>query len=223
MLRNNTRLFSGFLLLCLTFLSSACGTVATSPELLMTNTPEDIAEENGGVVAVVPTATSTPLPEPTLTSTTAPTDTPELTAEITDEPTAEVTDEPTTGVAEAGVSPTPDQFTILAQFGNPANGEALFMQEFETNQGPYACFTCHNVESEQTKIGPGQYNIRDRAAQRVPGQSAAQYIYTSITEPQEYIVPGFENVPIPMPSNYSELLSDTQIYDLAAYLLTLHD
>jgi hypothetical protein len=213
MIRNRSSLVP-LLLLCLTLLTSACGSVANSPEALMTNTPH-VEEEDEGGIAVLPTSTSTP--EPTATQTPAPTNTPELTEEVTDEPTEDV------AVADPGVSPTPDQFTILAQFGNPANGEALFMQEFETIQGPYACYTCHNVENDQAKIGPGQYNLRDRAAQRVPGQSAAQYIYTSITAPQEYLVAGFENVPVHMPENYSELLSDTQIYDLVAYLLTLHD
>jgi cytochrome c553 len=216
MIRDQNRMLLPLLLLCLAVLTTACGTVMTAPEVLMTNTPQPLVDEEGNAVAVLPTSTSTPLPEPTATATIVPTNTIEPTVDATEELTEE-------SGAEAGVSPTPDQFTILAQFGSPENGEALFLQEFETNQGPYACFTCHNVENDQTKIGPGQYNIRDRAPQRVPGQSAAQYIYTSIVAPQEYIVPGFEDVPVQMPSNYSELLSDSQIYDLVAYLLTLHD
>lgn len=212
MTRNKITVMFVVLLVMIPVLTSACGTIASVPEALMTDTPEQLVVEDGAAVAVV--ATDTALPEPTATATIPPTNTLETTVEITEELPTEVA---------AVASPTPDQFTILAQFGDPARGETLFFQEFETIQGSYACYTCHNVENELTKIGPGQYNIRDRAAERVPGQSAAQYIYISIVEPDDYIVPGFEGAAVAMPSNYDELLSDTQIYDLVAYLLTLHD
>ncbi len=205
------------LLILVAALATACGTIATEPEALITSTQP--VTEGGQEVAQA--ATNTQVPQPT--ATTPPTETPEPTVEVTEEvATEEVTEEPA-GDTASGPTPTPDQFTILAGFGDVARGETLFFESLDTSAGPFSCYTCHNVENDQTKIGPGQYNLRDRAAERIEGQSASHYIYQSIVAPQEYIVPGFESAPVPMPDNYDELLSDSQIYDLIAYMMTLHD
>ncbi|MCS6837082.1 MAG: cytochrome c [Anaerolineae bacterium] len=107
---------------------------------------------------------------------------------------------------------------------NPQRGEALFSQYIDAVG--FACSTCHNVVGDEVKIGPSLYGIPQRAAERVPGEGPYTYLYNSIHNSQAYIVPGFENA-VHMP-HYAGLdgspvvLSDAQIYDLVAYLMTLN-
>lgn len=66
--------------------------------------------------------------------------------------------------------------------------------------------------------GPSLYGIAGRAGERVPGQDARTYIYTSIMRPDAFIVPGFENV---MPGTLAKTLTGEQIDAVVAYLYTL--
>lgn len=196
------------LAMILSLMVTACGSVA-QPQPLVTNTP--LPE---GAVAIIPTNTPTSIP-PTATTepTLPPTETPTPTEEPTEEATAETAQE----------SAPSDQYSVLASFGSASKGEALFQEVFETSQGPFSCFTCHNVDSELQKIGPGLLNVPEKAKTRIDGYSAAQYLYESILHPGDYLVEGFEQAPLSMPDNYSTLLTDTQVYDLVAYLLTLSE
>jgi hypothetical protein len=47
------------------------------------------------------------------------------------------------------------------------------------------------------------------------------YLYTSITNPNAYIVEGYQ--PNVMIQTYGQTLSDQDLADILAYLLTLHD
>lgn len=214
MFRNRSPILLIVLLILVSVFAAACGTVEDEPQALTT-------EQSGTGGEVAQAATNTPQSQ--ATATVQPTNTPEPTAEVAEVTEEAATEEAASRDTASGPTATPDQITILAQFGDVTRGEELFFETLDTSAGPFSCFTCHNVENDQTKIGPGQYNLRDRAAQRVEGQSAAMYTYQAIVDPQEYIVPGFEDAPLPMPDNYDELLSDSQIYDLIAYMLTLHD
>jgi hypothetical protein len=62
-------------------------------------------------------------------------------------------------------------------------------------------------------------NIGAEAGSRVSGQSAADYLRSSIVEPQAYVVEGF-SAGI-MPATYVDVLTEQQINDLVAYLLSL--
>jgi hypothetical protein len=57
-----------------------------------------------------------------------------------------------------------------------------------------------------------------RAESRADGMSAEDYLHTSIIEPGAYVVEGFQNV---MPDVFEQSLSEAQIRDLIAYLLSL--
>src|SRR3989304_872699 len=65
--------------------------------------------------------------------------------------------------------------------------------------------------------------VATRAATRVAGLTAEEYIRQSILDPNAYVVEGFadENGESVMPNNFGETLSEEQISDLAAFLLTL--
>lgn len=106
-----------------------------------------------------------------------------------------------------------------APVGDAANGEALFAQPtIGANNAP-GCITCHSLEPDVVIVGPSQAGLATRAETRVAGQSAEEYIRTSITEPNAYVVEGFaEGV---MYQNYATDLTAEEINDLIAYTLTL--
>lgn len=91
-------------------------------------------------------------------------------------------------------------------------GRALF------SQAPANCATCHSLEPDVVLVGPSLAGIASRAADRVPGQSAATYLRISIIEPGAFLVPGFQNV---MQQNFGEALDGGQVEALIAFMLTL--
>lgn len=190
------------LLVGIASLLAACGSVAT-PVWEQEEEAETVnISEDTEAVAVVPTITVAP---PTATPT-----------EIPATPT--FTPEPPTATPEPTEAPANDP--IVAQVaigGNAADGEALFNQ-FIDDVG-YACSTCHAVEGDTVLIGPSQAGIASRAGDRVEGEVAQRYLYNSIIHPNDYLVEGFEAGQ--MPANYEEILDQTDLLNLVAYLMTL--
>lgn len=90
-----------------------------------------------------------------------------------------------------------------ALVGDAAAGEALFGQ----------CSGCHGATDG---AGPALPGMGERAATRVEGMTAAQYLHESIVDPSAYVVEGFADI---MPKQYGEQLSEGDIADLVAYLL----
>ena len=109
------------------------------------------------------------------------------------------------------------QFHDLRTAGDPEMGRRLFLEEVPgVNAG---CRLCHSLEPGVRLVGPSLYGIGTTAAQRVPGLSAEEYLYQSIVEPDAYVVPGFQAGM--MPPDARERLTEEQIQDLVAFLLTL--
>lgn len=100
--------------------------------------------------------------------------------------------------------------------GDPAAGDKLF-HTVQPITG-MACSTCHNTDSDKRLIGPGLLDIAKRAATRVEGVSANEYIHTSIVNPSAHVVEGYQDI---MPKNWNKAFSEDQLNDLMAYLLTL--
>ena len=96
--------------------------------------------------------------------------------------------------------------------GDAAAGEKVF------NEAAPACSTCHSLEPGEGIIGPSLATVGTDAASRVSGQSAEDYMRESITDPNAYLVDGFANL---MTGTYGSQLSEEQITDLVAYLMTL--
>jgi mono/diheme cytochrome c family protein len=107
--------------------------------------------------------------------------------------------------------------------GDPAAGEEIFYQTLQVSGGRApTCVSCHNPETNaQEMVGPGLQGIGDLAPNRVPDQSAEEYLCTSIVAPQQHIVPGYPDDIILMPVTYGDTLTQEQVNDLVAYLLTL--
>jgi nitric oxide reductase subunit C len=98
--------------------------------------------------------------------------------------------------------------------GDAAAGKALFAQSvIGSNPG---CITCHALEAGKTLVGPSMAGIASRAGGIVAGQSAEQYLRQSIVEPDAHVATGFAKGLMPKPT-----LTDKQVNDLVAYLLTL--
>ena len=99
---------------------------------------------------------------------------------------------------------------------DPERGKELF---FASNiGGGTGCRLCHSLKPDEVKVGPSLAGIATRAATRIPGMSAEEYIRQSIVDPGAYIVPGFDNK---MPPYISENLSPQDLEDLIAFLMTL--
>jgi NitT/TauT family transport system substrate-binding protein len=92
--------------------------------------------------------------------------------------------------------------------GNADHGKTLF-----TSLG---CAACHAIDSEAVLVGPSLKGVGERAATRVEGLSAEDYLRQSIAEPGEVVVEGFQPV---MPE--FDTLSAGDLNDLVAYLMTL--
>jgi mono/diheme cytochrome c family protein len=113
-----------------------------------------------------------------------------------------------------GVTLTPTaEPTSVALAGNPKAGARLF---YSTTAN---CSSCHSVEDFQTVVGPSLKGIAMRAAYKRDDLSAADYIRGVIRNPATALLPN----PVRgiMPITYAEKLTDQQIEDLVAYLLTL--
>jgi len=144
--------------------------------------------------------------EPSTPGTT--TATPARTVESTKVPTASPTTIP---LAEQSPAPT--------RTPRPVAGDTP--EELAGNGG---CTNCHLIGDigEAGKVGPDLSSIGILAGQRVPGQSASEYLRTSIIDPTAYIAsecpngPCFEGI---MPGNYDSMLTDGQIDTLVDFLL----
>lgn len=186
---------------------AACGTVATpvwseqaqATEAALLATADHLTE-------IAPTATATLIP------TEAPTNAPTATA-VPATATLEPTVEPTATDVPATATTAP----VASAAGDPVKGK----EHFETirSEVNFACVTCHYANSESQLIGPGLLNIGTRAETRVAGESAYDYIHTSIVNPSAFVVPGFPDQL--MPQTYAQLWTEEEINDIIAYLMTL--
>jgi cytochrome c2 len=102
----------------------------------------------------------------------------------------------TVGLAEA-----------VQQQGDPQRGEQLFTS--------MACAACHLQENG---TAPNIDGISQRAVTRREGYSSEAYLYESITNPNAYIVTDYQAGV--MPQNFATRLSQQDLYDLIAWLLT---
>ncbi len=209
---------------------SACGTVAT---------PEWAAEAQSTRAALAATSEHLTAIAPTATPTSAPTETPIPPTATPVPPTATSvppteTPIPPTAAAAATEAPAaqhdehaaPDDnakaIEAALAAGNVENGMAVFTAQHTTASGNWACSTCHSVSPDGARIiGPGLWNVSIHGPGHVEGQTAVDYIHQSIVDPSAYIVPEYpDNL---MPKDWGTVLTEQELNDVIAYLLTLHD
>lgn len=101
-----------------------------------------------------------------------------------------------------------------AQIGNPEQGREIY----ETGgDAGIPCKSCHSLDGT-TVVGPGWAGLDERAAERIAGVAAEDYLRQSITAPSAYVVEGYADI---MPKDFAERLSDEQINDVIAFMLSL--
>jgi mono/diheme cytochrome c family protein len=105
--------------------------------------------------------------------------------------------------------------------GDPLAGRQLFNGEIALeDQAALPCSQCHSVEpGGNASLGPNLSNIGARGAAAVPGQSAEEYLRTSIVDPDAHLAGGFQDGL--MYRGYGRALTAKQIDDLVVYMLTL--
>jgi len=84
-----------------------------------------------------------------------------------------------------------------------------------------ACGSCHSLEPGRVIVGPSLAGIGAKAPYRTsdPPVPAAEFLQRSIIEPDADIAPGFAAKV--MPTTYSTQLTEEQIADLVAFMLSL--
>ena len=103
--------------------------------------------------------------------------------------------------------------------GDAALGKAIFDGTTQIAGAP-PCLSCHVVDAANPQtVGPNLAGIGERAATRVSGQTASQYLHSSIVDPNGFVVDGF--VQGLMFAGYGDALTPQQVDDVAAYLLSL--
>jgi cytochrome c553 len=102
--------------------------------------------------------------------------------------------------------------------GDATRGEELYKQTTIGAASAPGCITCHSLEADVVLVGPSHVGVATRAETAVSGQSAEAYLRESIVDPNAHVTEGFtEGV---MYQNYGSDLSEQEISDLVAYLLT---
>ena len=103
--------------------------------------------------------------------------------------------------------------------GDAANGERLFNESIIGAASAPGCTTCHSLEPGVVIVGPSQSDVGARAETAVAGMSAEEYLRQSIEDPNAHIAEGFtEGI---MHQSYADELTNSQINDLVAFMLTL--
>lgn len=123
---------------------------------------------------------------------------------------------PAPEMTSAAAQPT-EASAQTALTGDVAAGDALFHQYLEGAN--FACSTCHNTATADRLVGPGLLGIGETAASRVPGEDALTYLHNAIVAPSAFVVETYPDQL--MPQNYGDLLTEQQIADLIAYLMSL--
>lgn len=105
---------------------------------------------------------------------------------------------------DADQPPAPPTLSLEAKAG-----ETVFIRE---------CARCHSTVDDAVIVGPSLAGIATQAGGRVPDQDAQTYLLTSIMQPGDYLVEGYQDL---MPQALAKSLTGEEIDGVIAYLMTL--
>jgi cytochrome c553 len=103
--------------------------------------------------------------------------------------------------------------------GDATKGKELYSSTLIGSASAPGCVTCHYTDKADRLVGPSHMKIGAEAGSRVAGMTAEQYLEDSIRNPNAHVAEG-ETAGV-MYQNYGTELTDQEIKDLVAYLLTL--
>jgi cytochrome c553 len=110
--------------------------------------------------------------------------------------------------------------------GDAGNGQKLFTSTSLGKNNAPGCTTCHAVGGQGGQVGPDVSHVATDAAAILKGpdykgkaQDVPGYLRESIVDPNAYVVKGY-SAGI-MYENFAKDLSDQDLSDLVAYLMTL--
>ena len=107
------------------------------------------------------------------------------------------------GAAADEPPPTP---TLVPQL---AAGQRVFVTH---------CGACHSISADTVIVGPSLAGIAARGGQRVDGLDARAYVYSSVLQPSDHLVEGFDDL---MPQDLAKKLTGEELDAVVAYVLTL--
>ena len=111
----------------------------------------------------------------------------------------------------------PAIYAILNPPADPVLRGEILIQE-------YICNSCHTLDSLEwsSRTGPSLNGIADRAGERVPGQSAEEYLVQSIWNSQAFTVPGYTEQMAAFGPDQTDAnaMNAEQLYAITAYLCT---
>ena len=111
-----------------------------------------------------------------------------------------------------------ERLTAAAAVGDMAAGEELFNEPLDGIPHSLSCSSCHTLDGQLAR-NPTFIGIGTAAGDRISGMSDVEYLRESIVDPYAFRPDG-EWLSASMPYTYADLLSDEQINDLIAYILT---
>lgn len=110
--------------------------------------------------------------------------------------------------------------------GDPAKGETLYKQSTIGPNNAPGCTTCHSLEPGKVIVGPSHANVASRASEVTQdpnyqgnAKTVEEYLRESIVAPDVYTEEGFATGV--MYQKYGDDLSEQEMADLVAYLMTL--
>ena len=106
---------------------------------------------------------------------------------------------------------------VALSFGANVSAEELMSSGETLFTGAGGCLACHGLGTRAPNLltdHSGTGTIGVRCANRVPSEECKAYLYSSMVDPNAYLVEGFE----PIMPDMRRSLSNTQIWALVAYL-----
>lgn len=80
------------------------------------------------------------------------------------------------------------------------------------------CASCHATSGDTIIVGPSMDGVARRAGDRVVGMGAHDYLMASVTDPDGYLVEGFNDL---MPVSLATALGEEELEAIVSYLMTL--
>ena len=111
-----------------------------------------------------------------------------------------------------------ERLSAAAAVGDIAAGEDLFNEPLEGINHSASCSTCHLLDGQPAR-NPTFVGIGTVAGDRISGMSDVEYLRESIVDPYAFKADG-EWLSSAMPYTYPEVLSEEQINNVIAYMLT---